>query len=70
MKDLLLSSRSMNSILKGDFVLSSGEKSDYYIDARTSTLSAESLGCIADIFYQQIDKLKFVKYYLLFSYNI
>ena len=54
MKDLLLSSLRKNSILKGDFVLSSGEKSDYYIDARTSTLSAESLGCIADIFYQQI----------------
>ena len=54
MKDLLLDLLKKESILKGEFVLSSGEKSDYYIDARISTLSSVSLGYIADIFYNQI----------------
>lgn len=54
MKNLLLDLLKKESILKGEFVLSSGEKSDYYIDARISTLSSVSLGYIADIFYNQI----------------
>ena len=43
MKNLLLDSLKKESILKGEFVLSSGEKSNYYIDARISTLSSISL---------------------------
>jgi Orotate phosphoribosyltransferase len=54
MKNLLLDSLKKESILKGEFVLSSGEKSNYYIDARISTLSSISLGYIADIFYKEI----------------
>ena len=54
MKILLLDSLKKESILKGEFVLSSGEKSNYYIDARISTLSSISLGYIADIFYKEI----------------
>lgn len=54
MKDLLLNSLKKDSILKGDFVLSSGETSNYYIDARINTLSSNSLGYVADIFYKQI----------------
>ena len=54
MKNFLLDYLKKNSILKGDFTLSSGEKSNYYIDARISTLSSESLGIIAEIFYSKI----------------
>ena len=39
------------SILKGDFTLSSGEKSDYYIDARVCSLSSKPLALISKIFY-------------------
>ena len=59
MKNLLLDSLKKESILKGEFVLSSGEKSNYYIDARISTLSSISLGYIADIFYKEIIEQKF-----------
>jgi len=39
----LLSSR---SVARGDFVLSSGKRSSYYIDARRTTMSAEGLKLI------------------------
>ncbi len=42
------------SIIKGDFILSSGEKSNYYIDARLCTLSSKPLSIITSIFYQKI----------------
>lgn len=42
------------SILKGDFTLSSGKKSDYYIDARLTTLDAEGVDLIATIFLEEI----------------
>lgn len=54
MKNFLLEYLKKHSILKGDFTLSSGEKSSYYIDARISTLSAESLSIITDFFYSKI----------------
>ncbi|NSW88332.1 orotate phosphoribosyltransferase [bacterium] len=62
MKNFLLDYLKNHSILKGDFTLSSGEKSSYYIDARISTLSAESLGIITEIFYDKIiqKNLKYV----------
>lgn len=54
MKNFLLEYLKKHSILKGDFTLSSGEKSSYYIDARISTLSSDSLSVIAEIFYKEI----------------
>jgi len=42
------------SILKGDFTLSSGKKSAYYIDARLTTLDAEGVNIIAEIFLDEI----------------
>ncbi len=42
------------SIFFGDFVLSSGKKSNYYIDARISTLFPESAYLIGEIIYESI----------------
>ena len=63
MKNFLLEYLKKNSILKGNFTLSSGEKSSYYIDARISTLSSESLGDIhrTELFYTNDDGLYFLK---------
>ena len=58
MKNKLLVYLKENSILRGDFTLSSGEKSSYYIDARVSTLSSVSLGYITEILYDEIVKSK------------
>ena len=58
MKNKLLVYLKENSILRGDFTLSSGEKSSYYIDARVSTLSSVSLGYITEILYDDIVKSK------------
>ena len=46
------------SILKGDFTLSSGKKSDYYIDARICSLSSKPLALISKIFFDLIKKSK------------
>jgi len=37
------------SVTFGDFVLSSGQRSTYYIDARKTTMSAEGLALIGDL---------------------
>ena len=42
------------SILNGEFTLSSGEKSNYYIDARVCSLSSAPLNLISKIFYNII----------------
>ena len=42
------------SILKGKFKLASGKESDYYIDARLTTLDGEGVKLISDIFYEEI----------------
>jgi orotate phosphoribosyltransferase len=42
------------SILRGRFKLASGRESDYYIDARLTTLSAEGARLIAEIFLEEI----------------
>lgn len=42
------------SILMGDFTLSSGKKSKYYIDARLTSLDAEGLFLIGKIFLNEI----------------
>ena len=57
MKDQLKSFLKEFSILKGDFTLSSGEKSSYYIDARICSLSSEPLGLISSLFFQRIKEL-------------
>lgn len=42
------------SILRGDFTLASGKKSDYYIDARLTTLDPEGVYLIGKIFLEEI----------------
>ena len=42
------------SILKGKFKLASGKESDYYIDARLTTLDAEGVSLIGKIFLNEI----------------
>ncbi len=44
------------SLLRGDFTLTSGKKSTYYIDARLTTLDAEGLNLIGTIFLEEIKK--------------
>ena len=58
MKDELKKYLEELSILKGDFTLSSGKKSDYYIDARICTLSSRPLAIISKIFFDLIKKSK------------
>ncbi|MEW6144911.1 MAG: orotate phosphoribosyltransferase [Thermodesulfobacteriota bacterium] len=43
-----------NSILRGKFMLASGKESDYYIDARITTLHPEGVSLVADIFLEEI----------------
>jgi len=42
------------SIMRGDFTLASGKKSDYYIDARLTTLDAEGVYLVGKIFLSEI----------------
>ena len=56
MKDELKKYLEELSILRGDFTLSSGKKSDYYIDARICTLSSKPLALISKIFFDLIKK--------------
>ena len=44
------------SILKGEFKLTSGKTSDYYIDGRLTTLDSEGLSLIGEIFLEEILK--------------
>lgn len=44
------------SVLKGTFKLSSGKVSDRYIDGRLTTLDAEGLNLIGEIFLREISK--------------
>ncbi len=45
-----------NSILRGKFTLASGKESDYYIDARLTTLDPEGVSLVAGIFLEEIFK--------------
>lgn len=40
-----------------EFILSTGEKSDFYFDCKRATLEGEALALIADLFLEEIDKL-------------
>lgn len=44
------------SILRGEFTLASGKKSDYYIDARLTTLDPEGVYLIGKVFLDEIRK--------------
>ncbi|MGB7293625.1 MAG: orotate phosphoribosyltransferase [Thermodesulfobacteriota bacterium] len=50
-----------NSILRGKFTLSSGKESDYYIDARLTTLHPEGLYLVGKIFLEDIVKSPEIK---------
>jgi orotate phosphoribosyltransferase len=41
--------------MRGDFVLSSGLRSDFYLDARIVTLSAEGSGLVGEVFLDLLD---------------
>ncbi len=50
-----------NSILRGKFILSSGKESDYYIDARLTTLHPEGVYLVGKIFLDEIAKSPEIK---------
>jgi orotate phosphoribosyltransferase len=52
LKEILI----QKSILRGKFKLSSGKESDYYIDARLTTLDPEGVSLVAEIFLEEILK--------------
>jgi orotate phosphoribosyltransferase len=43
------------AVLRGDFVLSSGQRSPYYLDARIVTLSAEGSALVGAVFLEALD---------------
>ena len=49
------------SILRGKFKLASGKESDYYIDARLTTLNPEGVSLVADIFLEEIRRDPHIK---------
>ena len=53
-KDQLLSLLAQKSFRLGDFKLSSGGTSDYYIDCRTTTLDAEGARLTGEVFLEEI----------------
>ncbi len=50
----LLSTLAHKSFRLGDFTLSSGAKSDYYIDCRTTTLDAKGSRLTGEVFFEEI----------------
>jgi orotate phosphoribosyltransferase len=53
-KDQLLSLLAQKSFRLGDFKLSSGGTSDYYIDCRTTTLDAQGARLTGEVFLEEI----------------
>jgi len=53
-KDQLLSLLAQKSFRLGDFKLSSGGTSDYYIDCRTTTLDAQGARLSGEVFLEEI----------------
>lgn len=47
-----------DAVLHGDFVLSSGQRSSYYLDARRVTLSAVAASLVGLLFLREIQDLK------------
>lgn len=56
-RDTLLGALRRRSLRTGDFVLSSGQRSNYYIDARTTTMSGEGQASIGVAALQLLDEL-------------
>lgn len=56
LKDRLKQILVERSVLRGNFKLSSGEESSYYVDARLTTLDAEGVNIISKIFLDEISK--------------
>lgn len=54
-KARLLQLLKKNSVFHGDFVLSSGGRSSYYIDCRLTTLNPEAAGLIGELLYEIIE---------------
>lgn len=50
-----------NSILRGKFLLSSGKESNYYIDARLTTLHPEGVYLVGKLFLEEIVKRPEIK---------
>ena len=46
------------SIKRGDFVLASGQRSNYYIDAKLTTLAPEGLFCTTMVLWEKLKSLK------------
>ncbi|GAC1471603.1 MAG: orotate phosphoribosyltransferase [Chloroflexota bacterium] len=44
-----------HAVMRGDFVLSSGQRSNFYLDARQVTLMAEGSGLVGGAFLQALD---------------
>jgi len=57
-RDLLLNMLARKSFQLGEFKLSSGGTSDYYIDCRTTTLDAEGMRLTGRVFYDVIQAKK------------
>ena len=57
-RDLLLAKLATKSFQLGDFKLSSGRTSDYYIDCRTTTLDADGARLCGRVVFDEIKKQK------------
>src|SRR5262249_10788623 len=55
-RDQLLNLLATNSFRLGDFTLSSGAKSDYYIDCRTTTLHAKGAELTGQVFFDLLQQ--------------
>ena len=53
-KDLLLEILEAYSFKTGDFILSSGAKSDYYFDFRASASDPEAIKLVGELFFEKI----------------
>ena len=58
-REALLQVLAENSFQLGEFKLSSGSTSDYYIDCRATTLNAEGIRLAARVFYDEIHESGF-----------
>jgi orotate phosphoribosyltransferase len=49
------------SLMRGKFTLASGKESDYYIDARLTTLHPEGVSLVAEIFLGEIKRVPLIE---------
>src|SRR5215475_1212716 len=55
-KDRLLTVLRTKSVFYGDFVLASGQKSNYYVDCRLTTLDPEGATLVGQVMFSLIDE--------------